>query len=775
MALDLGTITSAVVLRDAFTGVLDKVIDGIGEFEDIAKKAFPEAAEFLEALGPAFGIASAAVVATTAAVTGLVAATAALGERGADVMDVSGTLEHFSGSAEAATETLDKMRAGVHGTVDDMALMKDASRLLSAGVKLNADDFGTMGEAAFVLQNRGLGGTKEMMDLVSDAMVTGRTRALAMKLGVVDLGDAQANFAKTLGIEATQLSDAGKAEAARVQVMKMLNSAVADAGNQQLDFGEKVEKAEAQFSNWLDSLAVAVTQSPVLTAAIDTLGQAWSDAFGGSNQDLIQTVVHFIEQGLIHVTDFGLGVIEFARVAHTAFEATKSAVLLFATAISTVVTGLADIAEGALNLAASVPGATQGMKDAAASATGFRESVEQTTISLADQQEEAHKAAEGQDAFNQTLDAAGGFLFKLRDTMVDASHKTVDYKTATDDTTEAIKRGTKANQENTASFIDQTKMQDLQKKGLAEATKLWHEYDQLIETESGTSFDAQAAAVRRWKDDLIAQHKEAHTDTKEFYDAIEADAKEKLSLIGSHWSELADQSRESLKAQAEAAKADYERMRESGLHFTQDTLDAQMKKWLDLQDAANGFGKSGTDAMKKTGDETDKTTQKIKTLAGEMISLEEMERRRAQGGSTDVTSQNFEQALHNVITSGGWNPSGAGSNIDMVEAFRFAKQGYSFAEILDIFNQRKSGGSGPIPPPHGPRIPGFAGGGVVMVGENGPELAQLPNGTRIFPHGSPASSGINITMYVNGSARDVANEIKRILINDQMLRGRIPV
>lgn len=773
MALDLGTITSAVVLKDTFSSVMDHIIGGISEFEEAAKKSFPSAGELAETLGPAFNVAAAAVLATTAAVTGLVAATSALASRGADVNDVAETLEHFSGSSEQAEANLAGLRDGVQGTVDDMALMQNASRLLGANVKLNADEFQTLGQAAFVLQNRGLGDTKDMLDLVSDAMITGRTRALAMKLGVIDLGDAQENYAKKLGIEKEMLSEAGKAEATRVQIMTMLRGAVADAGEQEKDFGEKVDTAHAKFSNWLDDLSVAVAQSPVLTTALDELGVGLTQAFGDSQESLIENIVHWIEQGLIHTVDFGLGVVEAARVAHTGFEAIKSTALLAAGAIGVMVTGVADVVEGILNLAAAIPGATDGMKNAATMATAFRESVEETTVGLFEQQEAAHEAALGHDQFNKTLDETGGFLFSMRDKLVSASKEQREHKKAVDDDADAVNKGTDANKLNISSLVDQTKAQDLQKKGLAEASKLWNEHSQLIKESSGTSFDSAIAAVDRWKKDLIRQHKEAHTDTKEFYDAVEAVAKDKLGMVGSHWKELADQSRESLRQQADAAKADYERMRESGLHFSQDALDAQLKKWMDLQDAAAGFGSKAQEGFDKATESAKKTTDQVKTLAGEMISLQEAAARKSAGNTMEVTSQNFGQKL-DEITNPWWDPTGRNSNVDKVEAYRLAAQGYSFQEILDIFNRRKTGGSGPNPPPRGPRIPGFAGGGVVMVGEHGPELAALPDGTRVFPNGS-GPGGMVINFYVNGSAKDVAREIKEIFTNDQKLRGRIPL
>lgn len=772
MALDLGTVTSAVVLRDAFSGVLDKVIESIDQFQTAAAKAFPSAAQFAEDIAPAFNLAAVAVAATTAAVVGLVSATAALAERGADVLDVAGTLEHFSGSAAEANDNLQALRKGTQDTVDDMALMRDASRILSAGVKLNADDFGTLGEAAFVLQNRGLGGTKEMLDLVSDAMITGRTKALAMKLGVIDLGDAHANYAKQLGIDVNLLSDAGKAEAARLQIMKMLKTAVADAGVQEKDFGEIIETAHTAFSNWLDDLGVAIAQSPVFTTAVHEIGTALATAFDTNQANLLKDLVHWIEQGLILSTEFGIGVVEAARVTHTAWEGMKVAAEGLAVGIGLILSVTSNAVANILRIAASMPLATQGMKDAAAEAAGFRDSVEDLTIGMIGNVREAVLATAGYDSLNTRLDKAGGFLFSLKDSLEQAAKNQRDHTAAVNDHTGATDKGTKANDDNARSMVDQDKAQKLRDKGLADAMKLWGEYNELVTSASGTSFDAQIAAVERWKTDLINAHKEAHTDTVEFYAAVEAVASQKLKMIGSDWDNLRDQSRESLKAQADAAGRDYQRMRESGKTFG-DALDAQLKKWMDLQDAAAGFGQKGKDAMDKTAKATQEATDKVRTLAGELISVAEAERRRAQGGSQEVTSQNFETALQNKATSGGWNPSGQGSNIDMVEAHNLASKGYSFQEIMDIFERKKTGG-GPIPPPHGPRIPGFAGGGVVMVGEQGPELVALPNGSEVHPGGIGDTHVYHITNYINGTGDQVARDFSERLLTQQKLRGQMP-
>ncbi len=144
------------------------------------------------------------------------------------------------------------------------------------------------------------------------------------------------------------------------------------------------------------------------------------------------------------------------------------------------------------------------------------------------------------------------------------------------------------------------------------------------------------------------------------------------------------------------------------------------------------------------GSTMDRTKIKVKTLAGELITLEEAEARQHAGGAFNVTSQNFESSIMSLITSGGTNPSGMGSNVDLNAATSLAHQGYSFQEIVAYFSNLSNGGNGTPPPPQGPRIPGFAEGGTVMVGEQGTEAVRLPFGSTVYPSGvSPAPSGAN--------------------------------
>lgn len=277
--MDIGDLTGAISIEDQFSGTIETAIHYVEEFSS----------KFVDGMGP---VAVAAGVAS-AAITGITAATTALGVKGSEVNDVTTTFDHFAERVGGAENAIDGLRQGVKGTVDDMVLMRDANLVLGAGAKVSADDLKTMGDAAFVLQNRGLGPTKEMLDLITSAMVTGRTRTLAMKLGVVDSADATQAYADKLGILKSEMTQTQLAEAHRIAVIDLLRGAVADAGTQSLDFGEKIESVEAALSNWVDELSSAVAKSPELARAL----QAVEDELAkfGDGKGAIDGIVSAIE------------------------------------------------------------------------------------------------------------------------------------------------------------------------------------------------------------------------------------------------------------------------------------------------------------------------------------------------------------------------------------------------------------------------------------------------------------------------------------------------
>jgi len=714
MAVELAPISGAIELKDDYTSVLSVVSKELFAFTEGTQKHFAAVA------------AAGTLVAAT--FTGIAVAAKELGERGSDILDVEATLEQFTGGARDAAAVMEQLREGTLGTITNFQLTKDAAKLLSAGVKLTADDFGTLSQAAFVLQNRGLGSTKEMLDLVSDALVTGRTRSLAMAVGVIDAGNAEAEYAKKLGTTVDMLSDTAKVEAKRIAIMDMLREAVAKAGEQERDFGEQLEAARTFVGNYIDELSKAVAQSPVLAAGMKAVGDAIAEAFGGDSQESIQTIVGIIENAAIVATDFALAMVETARVVHTAWAVLQTVVL-------GVMTGISE-------LVSFIPGMNDRMKE--------------FTASLAEQTAEAYKGVVGASEFDKTLDALGGTIFRVRDAMVEAKNKTREHSDTLDIAAENSKKlahlQAQLSEATKQRAIDAGKLADMEKKSLETIEALTSEHFAHIVSMTGTSTDARIAAIEARFQKEVAALDELNPKYKEHYAALRQRADDALEAVGSGWVSVRDKSLEALRQQADAARRTYNDMIYSGLHFTRDVLDEQLRKTEELEDAARGMGQSYADAMNAAAAATKAAADEQARLAAELKKAQEA---RSAGGSFQINRANLESSVNT------WG-------VPISEAVKMAERGFSFQEIIAAWQ------SGKVREwvPQGPRIPGFAEGGTVdiKVGERGPEVARVPLGTQVFPNGMrPGNTSTvvnNNTFNVNGDAITVARKIQEIIMRD---------
>jgi hypothetical protein len=309
--MNIGTLTGQLEIEDELSSRLTMAARSVAAF----------ASEF-SALSKTVVLGGSAIIGAIGGISGVIIG---LGNRGADVNDVAATFENFSGSVDIAKASLDKMREGTLGTVTDFDLMKTASKLLAGDVKLTSGQFGDLSRAAFILQNQGLGPTKDMLDLVSQAMLTGRTRSLEMRIGKIDLEKATKELAKTLGVEVSQLNEAGRTAARQNAILNALNRKVKEAGAQQRDFGEQMEFAVTKIKNWGDELARRVASSSAVTDAVNKIGKALVDNFGGAGQSAIEVIVSWIDRFAKGVAYYGPIIIKaVSDIANWIYEVWKS-------------------------------------------------------------------------------------------------------------------------------------------------------------------------------------------------------------------------------------------------------------------------------------------------------------------------------------------------------------------------------------------------------------------------------------------------------------------
>lgn len=749
MAAELETVKGLIELQDNYTSELGLAQAALSNFTK-------ENQESLKAVAGAAGLVAAAIGA-------IIATTIKLGERGSDVNDVKATLNEFAGSAKNADAVMRNLREGTKGTVDDFELARNAARLLSTGVKLTAEDFGTLSSAAFALQNRGLGPTKEQLDTISDALVTGRSKALAAKLGIVDLGDAQANYAKQLGISVDQLSDAGKAEAARIQVMQMLKTATKQAGDQQRDFGEEIEAAKVAVKNWVDDLASAVAVSPVFKAGMDTIKSALSEAFGGDSRESIKAVVNALEQTVIYSTYVANATIEAARVVHTAWSGVKVLVLgletVFTTVFDVITSGVSEVANVAAKLHIISPETAQQVAD-------LRDQFRGMSNDLAKQTAEAMKGVVGASDFDKTLDSLGGTVDRVRDAMVTAANATAQNTETDAEATAGAGKLAAAQGVVAQSMIDRQKVEDqlwkIQAKSLDETSQLWEEFFALRAEHEGSTVDAQKASINAWRNNEIEKLDASDKNWNEHYASINAVADEKLKGVGSMWDTVKDKSISALRAQYEAAVATYNQMVRSGDFFRED-IDKQRSAIDKAADAMRGFGQEAKQAeeaaaaaTKKTNDELAKQKKAADDAKAAMMAL----------GSSFTYDLSTKEGIAQYRKM---NPAAEIIWSDE-QIMAYIKKGGALEGLIK---------SGVINPYAHMGSTGFVKGGSVdiKVGEEGPEVVRVPLGSTVYPNnmtppGGGGGDSYQVIVNVNGTPEDAAKRAAKIIMDGVKMRKR---
>jgi hypothetical protein len=302
--LDIGTLGGRIELDSRLEHTLDEAEEKVKHFGEHFLGEFDKI--------------SLGVGALSAAIVGFGATIVALGVSGSKIADVETGFDRLSGSAENAEEILKAMREGVRGTVNDLQLMTSANKLMSAGVTASAVDFGTMTAAANVLSRRGLGDLETIMSTIGRAEQTGRLQRLAY-IGITgNMKIAEEQYANSLGTSFAALSQTQKVEAQRFALMQALNKVVADGGVQTLSFAQLVNQTSVAMANWVEELEKSIAKSPQVAAAFVAIRDALVKAFGGDSDQMLKTVVGWVNSFADAVKNYGPGIVEvFGRIVHS--------------------------------------------------------------------------------------------------------------------------------------------------------------------------------------------------------------------------------------------------------------------------------------------------------------------------------------------------------------------------------------------------------------------------------------------------------------------------
>ena len=269
--------------------------------------------------------------------------------RGAVVNDVADAFDHLTESAGLTADVLlGDLRAGTHGTVDDFVLMQRTNQDLAAGLNLTEDQFRLLSDASFALAKATGTDVASALDTMSNAMIKGQAKGLALLTGKIDLKKAEQDYADSLAGTGQQLTAEGKLEVDRATMLGAIGTALDRLGPQQDSLKDKVEQAQTAWKNFEDELGRVIAQSPVLNAGLDAMRNALINAFGGTQETAIKNIASAIDNAGISVVDFGLAVVAVATPIHEAWSVIETLVL----GVTTTVAGAVDfVLEGWTKLA----------------------------------------------------------------------------------------------------------------------------------------------------------------------------------------------------------------------------------------------------------------------------------------------------------------------------------------------------------------------------------------------------------------------------------------
>jgi hypothetical protein len=362
--------------------------------------------------------------AALAGVAALGAGVVALGMRGAVVGDVR---REFGLLSEKVGETSDVMlgalRKGTVGTVSDFELMKMANKALGAGFKGSAADMETLASGARLLAKRVGGDTATAFETLTKAIATGRMASVA-ELGLTgDKTAALQKYAEAHGTTVGALTKAQQTAALAAAVVGDLKGVIADAGDQAADFGERIAAGRNHLTNFSDSLAVAIADSPVVAAGMDSIAAAVAGAFGASQESLVKTLIGWVNEFAIKLTYLGDAAVLAGRVLSVAFTGVKVLIASVGTAATFVIESIITHIGQLLNAATQLPLVGGQFKSMAAAVENARVFVNGMRK---DYQSQVSEAIQGGIEQQEALSGVSQTIGTVRAAMIAAKDATVE-------------------------------------------------------------------------------------------------------------------------------------------------------------------------------------------------------------------------------------------------------------------------------------------------------------------------------------------------------------
>jgi hypothetical protein len=407
--------------------------------------------------------------------------------------------------------------------------------------------------------------------------------------------------------------------------------------------------------------------------------------------------------------------------------------------------------------------------------------VEDLANGLHQTKEEADAAAAAYKKWSEAmveLNAAGqgwqGTLATIDGTVVEAIRYYLEAGVAQDKLATAYGLTAVQVQSVAAAMKDENAALKLQSTSIAEATKLWDEYDALRVQHSGTATEAQIAQIDRWYQDTVAKLQQAGIYNEQTATAVWSVWQERLAGVNVNWNEVKRNSKAALQEIADQARATANYVLANSSDYTaqfirlkQEEAEAAERAAYHWRDTFDEAGQAATASVAKAADQ-------IIAKFGE-ISHAAQEATLQMGGTfgvEELTATQFEQMggagrLQQILDSyqalpgrkaGGSGITGLAST-DSAGYYAMLQEQRDFAALMEYAK--------------GHKIPGFAdgvtnfSGGPAIVGERGPELLYLPKGSSVVPQAAGAvvvQNTFHLVDTESNLARRVSDLIKQSIL-----------
>lgn len=344
-----------------------------------------------------------------------------IGKRGAAVSDLARNFQYLSSQAGvSAKDMLAQLREGTAGALDDFTLMKLANKAMGDQLDASGDNMKVLAAGARELGKAVGQNTADAFDVLTTAVSTGRTMTLAQYGIFVDTKKAVDDYARSVGKTTGELTTFEHQTALAHAAMQALRDRLALAGPQAADLGEQIDGLKARVRNFFDQIDLGISESPVLKAGLEGIGDAVGAAFGGDQQTLISGVVHAVNEVAIGITGLAQVMLPFANVATSIFDGVAA---VAHSAMAIVLEGVSDLAAGvrdAAQLASYLPGVGDKFTGLAQQAELLRQNMHGLAAGQAESTAESLKGVVGYGAVHDAIGRMESGLVKMQASMIAA-------------------------------------------------------------------------------------------------------------------------------------------------------------------------------------------------------------------------------------------------------------------------------------------------------------------------------------------------------------------